>query len=65
MRLQVEDNSNLYRDTSSGAIINTNKLGAQISRDARAKILEDKNRIIKLESEMGEIKALLKQLLEK
>jgi|SaaInlLV_10m_DNA_4_1040232.scaffolds.fasta_scaffold01029_2 hypothetical protein len=65
MKLQVEDNNSLFRDTNSGAIINMNKSGAQISREARHRVQHDKDRLTNLESDMSDIKSLLKQLLEK
>ena len=63
--IQVKEHSNLYRDETSGAVINKDKNGARISREARAKALADKERIQKLEEELTEIKDILKQLLEK
>ena len=65
MMIQVEDDSNLFRDSASNAIINMNKSGAQISREARSNASRDKDRLTNLESELSDIKSLLKQLLEK
>ena len=65
MRVPVKEHSHLYRDSRSGAIINTNKAGAALAREVKAKAQRDKNRLDKLENDVSEIKNMLKQLLEK
>ena len=63
--IPVEGENYLFRDSQSNAIINTNKSGyeAYISR----KKFQDteKERLDHLESEIGEIKSLLKVLAER
>ena len=67
--VKVENHSNLVRDTSSGAILNTDRTGLQEyyrRRDIAKKELlekeETKMRLQKMEEEMQEIKQLLKEI---
>jgi t-SNARE complex subunit (syntaxin) len=67
--VKVENHSNLVRDTSSGAILNTDRTGLQEyyrRRDIAKKELlekeENKMRLQKMEEEMQEIKQLLKEI---
>jgi uncharacterized protein (UPF0276 family) len=67
--VKVENHSNLVRDTSSGAILNTDRTGLQEyyrRRDIAKKELlekeENKMRLQKMEQEMQEIKELLKEI---
>ncbi len=63
--IPVEGENYLYRDTQSNAIINTNDSGYK-SYVARKHYEEnEKERLDKLESEIGEIKFLLKALAER
>jgi hypothetical protein len=64
-RLKVEGHTNLVRDTNSGAILNINKTEIEA---ARAKKLREKQReadIIDLKNEVGELKNLLKSIIDK
>ena len=66
--LQVEENSDLVRDTSSNAIINTNRSAyeARLAQIEKAKLdAQQSQKIEKLESDVEEIKNLLKQLVSK
>jgi uncharacterized protein (UPF0276 family) len=67
--VKVENHSNLVRDTSSGAILNTDRTGLQEyyrRRELAKKELlereENKMRLQKMEEEMQEIKELLKEI---
>ena len=76
---QVEGESDLFRDTTSGAIINRNKTAYEIAKkraeNSRKKLLEEEEQrdiirnatreINTLKSEMHEIKNLLQQLVDK
>lgn len=63
--LRVEGHPNLYRDEKTGAIINYDKLSyAQYVNSLNSRESQKKE-ILNLKNELGEIKSLLKQLLEK
>ena len=70
--IPVEGRTNLYRDKSSGAIINTDRTAYQQHLKQIQKIQEDKNKIEKIEddvnsikNEISELKSLLLQLVNK
>lgn len=54
-----------YRDSNSQAIINKNNQDYQAYVANRAKLLSDKERIDKLENEIGDIKSMLQTLIDK
>ena len=67
--VKVENHNNLVRDTSSGAILNTDRTGLQEyyrRREIAKKELQEKEetklRLQKMEEEMQEIKQLLKEI---
>lgn len=67
--LKVENHTNLIRDPSSKAILNTDKSGLQdyyrrkeISKKEVMEREETKQRLAKMEEEMQEIKMLLKEI---
>ena len=67
--VKVENHNNLVRDTSSGAVLNTDRTGLQEyyrRRELAKKELlereENKMRLQKMEEEMQEIKELLKEI---
>ncbi len=63
--IPVEGENYLYRDSTSNAIINTNQSGYE-SYISRKEFQEnEKQRLDHLESEIGEIKSLLKALAER
>jgi len=63
--IPVAGKANLFRDPTSGAIINKDKSNAKIARKASAKRKEDEARLNQLEDDMSEIKDMLKTLLKK
>jgi hypothetical protein len=65
MLVRVEDYSDLRKDSESGAIINTNRAAASAARIAKQAALKKNNRLEQVETELAEIKQMLKQLLEK
>jgi hypothetical protein len=67
--VKVENHSNLVRDTSSGAVLNTDRTGLQeyyrrrdIAKKEMQEREENKMRLQKMEQEMQEIKELLKEI---
>ena len=67
--LKVENHTNLIRDPSSKAILNTDKSGLQeyyrrkeIAKKEVMEREETKQRLAKMEEEMQEIKMLLKEI---
>ena len=63
--LRVEGHSNLYRDEKTGAIINYDQISYNQYVNSLNSRESQKQEIINLKNELGEIKSLLKQLLEK
>ena len=70
--LQVEDNSDLVRDTHSNAIVNTNRSAYEIAKrkheeaqKQRDEIRSATREINTLKCEMHEIKDMLKTLLDR
>jgi hypothetical protein len=68
--VKVKDSPELVRDISSRAILNTDRKGLQNYNLQREKILEQKReqqrtkeRLNKLESDIGDIKNILQELL--
>jgi hypothetical protein len=64
-KLKVREHDYLYKDTETGAVINTNNSERQACRE---KILSSKakeNRLEKLENDMNDIKKVLNNILEK
>ena len=62
---RVEGNSNLVRDTKSVAILNINRTEFDKAKKARARYHSKEQEFVNLKNEVGEIKSMLKQLLEK
>ncbi len=67
--VKVENHNNLIRDTSSGAVLNTDRTGLQeyyrrreIAKKELLEKEETKIRLQKMEEEMQEIKQLLKEI---
>lgn len=70
--LKVLGNDSLVRDTSSGAIINTNRteyeeymLRRRLAEERENTIKQNAEEITNLKSEMQDIKSMLQQLLDK
>lgn len=67
-KIKVEGYSNLYRDPSTGAIINSNidEYNAYLeAKKKREELYNSVNEINNLKQEMAEIKSLLKELINK
>lgn len=65
MRAKVIDNKDLEKDMKTGAVINTNHSAYLQAIERANKAKEDKERIANLEKEVGNIKDMLKIILEK
>ena len=64
MKIPVQGHTGLVRDTKSGAIINMASGGEQYSQN-RARLLDESERLNKVEQDVSEIKDMLKQLIER
>lgn len=62
--IPVEGSKNLYRDASSGAIVNYDSDGYQQYIRSKNSKKREKEEIEKLKNDVSEIKSLLKQFLE-
>ena len=60
--IPVKDNPGFFRDSETGAIVNNNSDNYQAYMSQRDKLNSEKNRIDKLESDIGDIKRMLQQL---
>ena len=60
---KIENHSDLVRDVRSGAIINTNSNVVAAARARKQRAAEQTEAIATLQSEMTEIKTLLKELI--
>jgi len=65
IRVEVEGHPGFVRDMETGAILNINKTELNKIKRARAARRNKDNEIRDLKNEVGEIKSLLMQLLEK
>lgn len=65
MRAKVIDDKSLEKDMRTGAVINTNQTAYLAVIERAAKAREDKERITKLEEEVGDIKNMLQQILKR
>lgn len=63
--LKVIDKPGLRRDTQTGAIINTQASDHDKYIQQRKAFMQQKQRMDRLESDMHDVKQLLKQVLEK
>mgnify|MGYP002638052274 CR=1 FL=1 len=61
-KIKVEGHSNLYRDTQSGAVINSNRSEYEQYMKAKQNRNGMRNEINTLKQELDEIKQLLKKL---
>ena len=62
---KVEGHPGLIRDLESNAVINNDKIAYQNYVQLREQKLREKERLDKLENEVGEIKSLLQKLVDK
>ena len=63
--IKVDGYSNLYRDEESGAIINSDSVEYSNRLKSISSIKNEKNELKRMKSEIDELKALLKKVLEK
>lgn len=63
-KLKVEGHSNLYRDSSSGGIYNSDRTGLMAAKRRKKELMEEKKRIETLENEVKDIKTSLDMILE-
>ena len=62
---QVEGRSDLFRDTDSGAIVNTDRSAYLAYKSKKQQRLNEMGRIEKLQNEIDEIKSLLYKVIDK
>ena len=62
---QVEGRSDLFRDTDSGAIVNTDRSAYLAYKSKQQQRLNEMGRIDKLQDEIDEIKSLLYKVIDK
>ena len=62
---QVEGRSDLFRDTDSGAIVNTDRSAYLAYKSKKQQRLNEMGRIDKLQNEIDEIKSLLYKVIDK
>jgi hypothetical protein len=63
--IPVEGHKNLFRDETSGAIINHDSLGYSQYKRLKNKKLSQKEELDRMKSDIEEIKLLLKQIVNK
>ena len=63
--LRVDGHKNLYRDDSSGAIVNTDTVSYKQYMKLKERKKNEKEEIDRLKNEIDEIKSLLKELQHK
>tara|TARA_Y100000746_G_scaffold37875_1_gene28260 strand:+ start:290 stop:505 length:216 start_codon:yes stop_codon:yes gene_type:complete len=62
--LKVKDNDHLYRDTNTGAIINTDRSSFEKYKKSRQKFQNMEKELDFVKDELYEIKSLLKQIVK-
>jgi len=63
--INIENEQDLVKDSDTGAILNTNLDSLSAYKAKRKKDAEMQNRVDKLENDIGDIKSMLKELLNK
>ena len=63
--VKIKDESDLVKDKNTGAVLNTNLDSLKAYREKRKKDLEMGNKIDQLENDIGDIKSMLIELLNK
>jgi tetrahydromethanopterin S-methyltransferase subunit B len=63
--IKIEGEQDLVKDKETGAIINTNMDSLSAYKQKRKKDIDQKNRIDKMENDIGDIKSMLKELINK
>jgi hypothetical protein len=62
---KIEGEQDLVKDKETGAILNTNMDSLSAYKQKRKKDIEQKNRIDRMENDIGDIKSMLKELINK
>jgi hypothetical protein len=65
---KIENNTDMVKDTKTGAILNTNKNALNIFRNKKKKdqmVVDHENQIHSMQDDINEIKTLLRQLVTK
>ena len=60
--LKVKDHNGFYKDTSTGAVVNTNTSDYERYVHTRSKLLEDQERLESLEGDLNDVKGDLKDI---
>jgi tetrahydromethanopterin S-methyltransferase subunit B len=63
--VKIENEQDLVKDSDTGAILNTNLDSLSAYKAKRKKDAEMQNRVDKMENDIGDIKSMLKELLNK
>jgi len=63
--IKIENEQDLVKDSDTGAILNTNLDSLSAYKAKRKKDAEMQNRVNKMENDIGDIKSMLKELLNK
>ena len=63
--IKIENEQDLVKDSDTGAILNTNLDSLSAYKAKRKKDAEMQNRVDKIENDIGDIKSMLKELLNK
>ena len=63
--IKIEGEQDLVKDKETGAIKNTNMDSLSAYKQKRKKDIDQKNRIDRMENDIGDIKSMLKELINK
>ena len=63
--IKIEGEQDLVKDKETGAILNTNINSLRAYKQKRKKDIDQKNRIDRMETDIGDIKSMLKELINK
>jgi len=63
--IKIEGEQDLVKDKETGAILNTNMDSLSAYKQKRKKDIDQKNRIDRMENDIGDIKSMLKELINK
>ena len=64
-KIPVKDNTGLVRDVSSGAVLSIDVEAVRIYEERKRKILSDRQRLNKLETELAELRSIIEELRKK
>jgi hypothetical protein len=64
MKIPVKNN-HMVRDTATGAVLSVDADAVKTYEDRRKKILSERDRLNKLESEVSELRAIIEELRKK